>query len=74
VWRLFREDYFAVPEALARKKEYAELFVQRWKRLVGPVTLVYTRTPEGRKVLLRARNHSLSSAFQKRAERVSCWK
>jgi superfamily II DNA or RNA helicase len=74
IWRVFREDYFAVPDALARKKEVAEIFTQRWKRLVGPVELVYTRTPEGRKLLLRARNHSLSGAFQKRAERVSSWK
>jgi superfamily II DNA or RNA helicase len=74
IWRIFREDYFAVPDALARKKEFAEMFTQRWRRLVGPVELVYTRTSEGRKALLRARNHSLSGAFQKRAERVSCWK
>lgn len=74
IWKVFREDYFAVPDALARKKEVAEMFTQRWKRFVGPVELVYTRTPEGRKLLLRARNHSLSGAFQKRAERVSSWK
>jgi superfamily II DNA or RNA helicase len=74
IWRVFREDYFAVPDIVARKKEVAEMFTQRWKRLVGPVELVYTRTPEGRKVLLRARNHSLAGAFQKSAERVSCWK
>jgi len=74
IWKVFREDYFAVPDALARKKEVAEVFTQHWKRLVGPVELVCTRTPEGRKVLLRARNHSLSAAFQKRAERVSSWK
>jgi superfamily II DNA or RNA helicase len=74
IWRFFREDYFAVPDVLARKKEVAELFARRWKRRVGSAQLVYTRTPEGRKVLLRARNHSLSGAFQKRPERVSCWK
>jgi superfamily II DNA or RNA helicase len=74
IWRLFREDYFAVPEILARKKDFAEIFAQRWKRFVGPVQLVYTRTTEGRKLLLRARGHSLSGSFQKRAERVSCWK
>ena len=74
IWRILREDYFAVPDAFARKKEFAEFFAQRWRRLVGPVQLVFTRTPEGRKLLLRARNHSLSGAFQKRAERVSCWK
>ena len=74
IWRLFREDYFVVPEVLARKKEFAEFFTQRWNRLVGPVQLVCTRTAEGRRLLLRARNHSLAGAFQKRAERVSCWK
>lgn len=74
IWRVFREDYFAVPEVLARKKEFAEVFAQRWKRLVGPVQLVFARTPEGRRILLHARNHSLSGVFRKRAERVSCWK
>jgi hypothetical protein len=74
IWRVLREDYFAVPDVLAHNKEFAEMFAQRWNRLVGPVQLVFTRTPEGRKVLLRARNHSLSGAFQKRAERMSCWK
>jgi hypothetical protein len=73
-WRIFREDYFAVPEVLARKKEFAEEFARQWRRRVGPVELIYTRTPEGRKLLLRARMHSLASAFQKRSERVSCWK
>lgn len=74
IWRIWREDYFAVPDAFARKKEFAEFFAQRWRKLVGPVQLVFTRTPEGRKLLLRARNHSLSGAFQKPTERVSCWK
>jgi superfamily II DNA or RNA helicase len=74
IWRIFREDYFAVPDALARKKEFAEFFARRWKKYVGPVQIVFTRTAEGRMLLLRARNHSLAGAFQKRTERVSCWK
>jgi hypothetical protein len=41
---------------------------------VGPVQLVFTRTPEGRRYLLRARGHSLAASFQRRSERVSCWK
>jgi superfamily II DNA or RNA helicase len=73
-WRLFREDYFAVPESLGRKKEFAEEFARLWRRSVGPVELVYTRTPEGRRTLLRARTHSLSSTFQHRTERVSSWR
>jgi hypothetical protein len=73
-WRFFREDYFSVPDVLAHKKDFAEVFARKWRSHVGPVDLVYTRTPEGRKILLRARMHSLAAAFQKRAERVSCWK
>ena len=73
-WRFFREDYFAVPDILARRKEFAEFFAKQWCRLVGPVQLVYARTPDGRRMLLRARVHSLAGAFQKHSERVSCWK
>jgi superfamily II DNA or RNA helicase len=69
-----REDYFAVPEAMARKKEFAEVFAERWQHYVGPAQLVHTRTPDGRKVLLRARIRSLSASFQERSEHISCWK
>ncbi len=71
---VFREDYFAVPDALARKKELAQEFADRWGRAVGPVQLVNTRTPEGRRILLRARMHSLAAAFQSRTERMSRWR
>lgn len=74
LWRLFGEDYFAVPDILGRKKNVAEFFAGKWAKAVGPVQLVYTRSPEGRRVLLRARMRSLASTFQSRAERLSCWK
>jgi hypothetical protein len=73
-WRFFREDYFAVPDLLARKKEFAEFFARKWHSHVGPVQLVYTRTADGRRILLRARMHSLAAAFQDSAKHVSCWK
>jgi superfamily II DNA or RNA helicase len=73
-WRFFGEDYFTVPEALARRKEFAEVFAKQWRNRVGPVDLVFTRTPEGRMTLLRARMHSLAAAFQDRTHQVSCWK
>jgi len=71
--RFFLENYFPVPEVLARKREAAEAFARNWQKFVGPVHLIYSRTPQGREILLRARMNSLASAFQKRAERVSCW-
>jgi hypothetical protein len=49
---VFREDYFAVPDILARKQEFAEFFASVGGRLDGPVQLVYARTSEGRRMLL----------------------
>jgi superfamily II DNA or RNA helicase len=74
LWRIFREDYFAVPDVLARRRSSAEAFASKWRNRVGPVQLVYTRTLEGRRLLLRARVHSLAAAFQKHSEHVSCWR
>jgi len=45
-----------------------------WKKYVGDADLIYTRNEEGRKILLKARAEALSTAFQKRSERRSCWK
>ena len=73
-WRFFKENYFTVPEIFGRKKEFAETFAKTWRSRVGPIQLIYTRSPEGRRMLLRARTHSLSSAFQQTAERMSFWK
>jgi hypothetical protein len=72
--RFLRQDYHTVPVIISTKKEYAEYFAKMWSWRVGSMKLVYTRTREGRKLLLKARTHSLAAAFQKRAERRTCWK
>ncbi|MBN2132195.1 MAG: hypothetical protein JW741_22030, partial [Sedimentisphaerales bacterium] len=66
-------DYHAVPAILGKNKELAEHFARMWGRFVGPVELVYTRSEQGRRLLLQARAHSLSSGFVGRAERVRSW-
>ena len=71
---LMRKDYHAVPKVLARNKELAEYFRKMWAKYVGPCELIYARNIEGRQVLLKARTQSLSSAFQRRAERARIWK
>ena len=58
---------------LGKNKDLAEYFWKMWARYVGPVGLVYTRTPEGRRFLLKARTHSMSRRFQSRAERLKSW-
>lgn len=69
-----RKDYHSVPSLLGNKEKNASFFHSMWQKLIGPSELIYTRSGEGRKVLLKARVNSLSSAFIKRSERVSCWK
>lgn len=68
-----RTDFHAVPKLLGQKKQYAEYFVKRWKKHVGKSELVYTRTLEGRQILLKARTRSMASAFQKKTDRISVW-
>jgi hypothetical protein len=72
--RWLRKDYHAVPQIIGNKKEFAEYYAKMWSRYVGSMELVYTRTTEGRKLLLKARTHSVSAAFQKRSEKRCCWK
>jgi hypothetical protein len=71
-WRT-RTDYHAVPAALAARKEWAEKFAAGWSERVGSSKLVYTRTPEGRLLLLRARAKSLAAGFQRSVDRRSAW-
>lgn len=73
-WFATRRDYHAVPEEIGRRKEHAERFVRLWRKHIGSAELVYTRTPEGRKMLLTARTRALSSMFVKKSERVSAWR
>ncbi len=53
----------SVPECLGSKKENAQLLHGHLQKLLGSYELVYTRTPEGRKTLLKARTHCLSNRF-----------
>lgn len=47
--------YHRVPDVLASRRERAEALARHWQRYVGGGRLVYTRTDEGRRILLQAR-------------------
>ena len=68
-----RTDYHAVPADLGARKEYAERFAALWKERVGSSQLVFTRSAEGRKVLLKARMRSFAAGFQRSVDRRSAW-
>ncbi len=69
-----QKDYHAVPEVIGFKKKSAEYFAMRWHNLVGNCELIYTRTLEGRKLLLQSRIKSLASEFQEETERINKWR
>jgi superfamily II DNA or RNA helicase len=68
-----RHDFHAVPVILAVNKDRAQTLHETWRGRVGPSSLIYTRTPEGRRILLKARLRSFSSAFATPAERYDRW-
>ncbi|WP_375581416.1 DEAD/DEAH box helicase family protein [Marivirga tractuosa] len=69
-----QKDYHSVPEILGRNKNLAEYFKNQWERLVGSCDLVFTRSLEGRKLLLRSRVKSLAAQFDDEIEHVNKWK
>lgn len=70
--------YFNVPNLLSTNKELAERFHLNWGRYIGRAELYYTKSIEGRKILLKARKNSFdytkSEKFMKKKKPVSDWK
>ena len=58
------KEFYAVPEIFGKQKERAYTFERQICRVLGSFQVVYTRTPEGRKTLLRARTRSFVNKNQ----------
>lgn len=69
-----QKDYHSVPEILGRNKNLAEYFQNQWERIVGACDLIFTRTIEGRKLLLKSRVKSLAAQFDEKIEHVNKWR
>jgi hypothetical protein len=72
--RKVKKDFHAVPDVIGLNKNRAKVFQKHWRRAVGPCELVFTRSIEGRKMLLQARQDSLSGHLAWRSDRTSQWK
>lgn len=68
-----RTDFHAVPARFAKRKETAEFFLNRWRKHVGASELIFTRSLDGRRLLVKARGQSLSQGLRKRTERLNRW-
>ncbi len=67
-------DYHAVPAVLGTRKDRATTLAGIWNRRVAPAELIYTRSREGRRELLRARARALSGQFTDPVRRRDRWR
>lgn len=58
--KLAKDSYFNVPSILDNDKHDATIFLNEWNSNVCKGSLIYTRSKEGRKLLLKARKNSMS--------------
>jgi superfamily II DNA or RNA helicase len=54
-----KSSYFPIPEIFAKNKKSAEFFRRTWRETFDTSDLIFTRTTEGRRVLLKLRFKSL---------------
>ena len=66
------KSYFAVPEIFGRNKKSAIFFENQWSQNVGNSSLIFTRTLEGRNLLLKLRLQSMLKK-NKQIEHINKW-
>ena len=71
---LKRNIYYPVPKLIAKNKKNSVYFYNLWRKTLGKAELIYTRTVEGRKELVKARIASAGLKGKSCTERVSMWK
>lgn len=54
-------DFHSIPTIIGQKKSYTDIFAGLWNRYIGGCEVIYTRTQEGRRLLLKARKEAFSS-------------
>ncbi|WP_420139462.1 DEAD/DEAH box helicase family protein [Sphingomonas sp.] len=72
-WGGRQTDFHAVPALLGARKEVADHFLAQWRRRIGTSQLIFARSAEGRRALLRARVQSFAAAMQRPFQRRSVW-
>ncbi len=70
-------SYYNVPNILSTNKELATEFYNNWVKYMGNCILVYTKSVEGRKILLKARkntfNYTNVNKFIDKKKPISNW-
>ncbi len=69
-------DYHAVPELLGKRAALANDFAQYWQEEVGKCELIFTKSLEGRKLLIRSKVAALANHFSEdtSVQHVNIWR
>lgn len=59
------QQSYSCPSVISQKKEMVELFTDNLKGRVGPFEMIFTRTDDGRKILLKCRKRSFINQNEK---------
>jgi superfamily II DNA or RNA helicase len=68
-----RRRAYPVPKVLGENRERADCLLHSWQRRVGGARLIATRTPEGKRLLLRTVQRYLADHCRERAETGTRW-
>lgn len=67
--------YYNIPKIFSNNKENAQGFADLWSKAIGKVELIYTKSAEGRKELLKARMQNMNLKDKmSRKQKMTDWK
>ncbi len=72
-WGFAQKDYHAVPGLIGTNRKYVDYFLKQWRRKIGPVTAVYTRSTVGRRFMLKTRQFAFSGLVKTRTLIKNKW-
>ncbi|MEY8861739.1 DEAD/DEAH box helicase family protein [Tenacibaculum singaporense] len=72
--KLKLDNFFPVPEIFGVRKKECQIFQSHWNKHLGKSKLVYTRTMDGRKLLLKARLFHIHNINNELTKKNVVWK
>ncbi|CAM1368189.1 conserved hypothetical protein [Tenacibaculum litoreum] len=72
--KLKLNNFFPVPEIFSARKKECQIFQSHWNKHIGKSKLVYTRTMNGRKLLLKARLFHIHNVNNELTKKNVVWK
>jgi len=67
-------SFYAVPKIFAERKTDANVFYKHWVKFNNNSKITFTRNPEGRKLLLKARFHYYQDYNNVTSKKALIWK